>query len=122
MAALVFLCAVLAITYVILLYPIVLGVLSRLTRKPIQKRRLTYPVSVIIPVHNGAPFIAEKLRSVLASNYPWKEMQILVVSDASTDSTEDIVREFASQGVELLRVPRGGKPHAVNAGIRHARN
>ena len=44
-------------------------------------------------------------------------MEIMVVSDASTDDSEAIATEFASRGVQLMRVPRGGKAAALNAAI-----
>jgi biofilm PGA synthesis N-glycosyltransferase PgaC len=44
-----------------------------------------------------------------------------VISDGSTDATDAIAGEFASSGVRLLRVPRGGKAAALNAGIAQAR-
>jgi cellulose synthase/poly-beta-1,6-N-acetylglucosamine synthase-like glycosyltransferase len=47
---------------------------------------------------------------------------VLVVSDASTDRTDEIVRGYADRGVELLRVPvRGGKTAAENAAREHLR-
>jgi cellulose synthase/poly-beta-1,6-N-acetylglucosamine synthase-like glycosyltransferase len=48
-------------------------------------------------------------------------MQVVVLSDGSTDSTDEIAREFAAQGVELIRVPKGGKAQALNKGLEVAR-
>jgi cellulose synthase/poly-beta-1,6-N-acetylglucosamine synthase-like glycosyltransferase len=47
-------------------------------------------------------------------------MQILAISDGSTDKTDSIVKEFRAEGVELLRVPHGGKAAALNAGMARA--
>jgi len=75
-------------------------------------------ITITIPVYNEATTIAETLRKVLAIDYPSERRQILVVSDASTDGTDDIVRTFADRGVELLRVPvRRGKTGAENAAL-----
>ena len=68
-------------------------------------------------VHNGANFLADKLRSILALDYPCELMEIMVVSDESTDATDEIARSFAAEGVKLIRVPRGGKPEALNVGV-----
>jgi cellulose synthase/poly-beta-1,6-N-acetylglucosamine synthase-like glycosyltransferase len=58
------------------------------------------------------------LRKILEIDYPPERRQILVVSDASTDGTDDVVRTFADRGVELLRVPvRRGKTAAENAAL-----
>jgi biofilm PGA synthesis N-glycosyltransferase PgaC len=105
------------IVYVTVGYPLVLGALARLRPRPIRKDGEPKSVSVIIAVHNGARFIRDKLDSVLALDYPAELMDVLVVSDESTDETDDVVREYASRGVQLMRVPKGGKPAALNAAI-----
>jgi len=107
--------------YVVLGYPIVLAGLARYFPRPVHKAPSHMSVSVIIAVHNGERFISDKLRSVLALRYPRELMQILVVSDGSTDSTDDLVSEFASAGVELIRIPKGGKCSALNEAIPRAR-
>lgn len=73
-------------------------------------------ISVALPVYNEAEGIASTLEAILAIDYPADRRQILVVSDASTDGTDEIVTRFASRGVELLRLlPRRGKTAAENA-------
>jgi len=108
--------------YIVLGYPLLLGLMARLWPKPVCKSRQRKTVSVLIPVHNGERFIGAKLDSILALDYPRELMEILVISDGSTDRTDSIVGEFAPQGVRLLRVPRGGKCAALNAAIPQARN
>ena len=108
--------------YVLLGYPLLLGAMARLRPKPVAKSRQRKTVSVVIAAHNGERFLAAKLDSLLALDYPRELMEILVVSDGSTDGTDDIVRRYAAQGVRLLRVERGGKCLALNAGIAQARH
>src|SRR5260370_864810 len=105
------------ILYVTIGSPLAVGALARLRPRPIRKDGQPKSVSVISAVHNGARFIRDKLDSVLALDYPAGLMEILVVSDESTDETDDIVREYALRGVQLMRVPKGGKPAALNAAI-----
>src|SRR5580692_2461895 len=108
--------------YIVIGYPLLLGLMARLRPKPVLKSRQRKTVSVVIAAHNGERFIGAKLDSVLALDYPRELMEILVISDGSTDRTDSIVQEFAPQGVRLLRVPRGGKCAALNAAIPQARN
>lgn len=105
------------IIYTVAGYPLVLGRLSERFPKPIQKRFEPRSVSFVIAVHNGANFLAAKLQSILDLDYPRALMEIVVVSDASTDATDDIARSFSEQGVKLIRVPRGGKPAALNIAV-----
>jgi len=121
LAIVVFLLACVTLLYVIAGYPVLLGLVARLTARPPQRDASEPSISVVIAVFNGEQYLTDKLRSVLAVDYPKERMEILVVSDGSTDRTDEIAGEFASSGVRLLRVPRGGKPAALNAAIPEAR-
>ncbi len=73
-------------------------------------------ISITIPAYNEERSIADTLDRILAVEYPPERRQILIVSDASTDRTDEIVRSYADRGVELLRMPqRTGKTAAENA-------
>jgi cellulose synthase/poly-beta-1,6-N-acetylglucosamine synthase-like glycosyltransferase len=73
-------------------------------------------ISITIPAYNEERSIADTLDRILAVEYPAERRQILIVSDASTDRTDEIVRSYADRGVELLRMPqRTGKTAAENA-------
>jgi poly-beta-1,6-N-acetyl-D-glucosamine synthase len=102
--------------YVLVGYPALLALAARGSR-PHQKRDCEPTVSVIIPAYNGESFLAAKLRSVLSLDYPKNKLEILVVSDGSTDRTDELAAEFELEGVRLLRVERGGKPAALNTAI-----
>ena len=101
------------VLYVVIGYPALLAVWAQRFSKPILKAFSPRRVSVIIPVRNGAPWIASKLRSLLASNYPADLLQVLVVSDGSTDDTNEIVAAYRDQRVRLLALPSAGKATAV---------
>jgi len=79
-------------------------------------------VTVTVPVYNNVATIRGTLERVLQLDYPRDRLQFLVLSDASTDGTDAVVREFAARGVELLRAPtRRGKTAAENAAVAVAR-
>ena len=118
--AILFLTSAIALFYVAAGYPLVLALLAR-RPKPVFPKPFLPTVNVLLPVHNGAAWMRQKLESILALDYPRELMTILVISDGSDDGTDDIVREFAGRGVELLPVPRGGKARALNAGLERAK-
>src|SRR5438132_11894706 len=64
------------------------------------------PISITIPVHNEAEVIAGTLERLVELDYPVERRQLLVVSDASRDGTDDIVSGLAHRRVERLRLPR----------------
>jgi cellulose synthase/poly-beta-1,6-N-acetylglucosamine synthase-like glycosyltransferase len=71
-------------------------------------------------VRNGARWIESKLDSLLGSEYPPEMIRILVVSDGSTDATNDLVARYSDARVNLIALPPGGKATAVNRGIELA--
>ena len=99
-------------------YPLALAVLARLRPRRVGVAEpAQWPlIGITIPAYNEAHAIAGTLEAVLAAEYPADRRQIVVISDASTDGTDDIVKTFAARGVELLRQPeRKGKTAAENA-------
>ncbi|HXT18194.1 MAG TPA: glycosyltransferase [Gemmatimonadaceae bacterium] len=99
------------------LYPAVLSLYAR----PDQADASSPPdpaewptVSIVLSAYNAESVIARTLDQLLATDYPRERLQILIVSDGSTDATEAIVQRYADRGVELLVVPRGGKTLAEN--------
>ncbi len=106
-------------------YPLLLARLARRARKSgrgtIKKQFQERTVSVILPVYNGEMWLAAKLESILAMDYPPHLVDILVLSDGSTDGTAEIAQRFTSQAhVQILELPKGGKSEAINAGLKLA--
>jgi len=97
-------------------YPLLLWVLAIGRRETRHEDPEDWPsVSVSLIAHNEEESIGGTLDALLQSDYPPDKLQILVTSDASTDRTDEIVREYESRGVELLRAEsRGGKTAAEN--------
>jgi glycosyltransferase involved in cell wall biosynthesis len=75
-------------------------------------------VSAVIPVYNGAAYVAEGIRSALNQTRP--PIECLVIDDGSTDATADIVRQFGDE-VVYVRQDRGGVSAARNRGAKLAR-
>ena len=77
-------------------------------------------VSVVMPAHNAAQTIRESIDSVLAQTL--RELELLVVDDASTDDTATVVSQVEDSRVVLIRLARNqGAIGARNAGIAAAR-
>ena len=99
-------------------YPALLWVVTRFQRKPLREDDPPeWPsVTISLPAHNEARNIRATLDAILAIDYPRDRVQVVVGSDASSDETDDIVREYAAHGVELVRLElRAGKTAVENA-------
>jgi cellulose synthase/poly-beta-1,6-N-acetylglucosamine synthase-like glycosyltransferase len=111
--------AVLLTAYTYIGYPALLFFLARRRSwraTPSQLQSEWPSVSIAVPAYNEEAQIRGVLDSLLRIDYPREKVQILVMSDASTDHTDEIVAEYADRGVELLRMPRRkGKTAAENA-------
>jgi cellulose synthase/poly-beta-1,6-N-acetylglucosamine synthase-like glycosyltransferase len=99
-------------------YPLLLAALVKVRRsRPQAPGFQEWPsLTITVPCYNEAKNIRQTLERLLALDYPADRRQIVVISDASTDGTDDIVREFSDRGVELVRLEtRRGKSAAENA-------
>ena len=76
-------------------------------------------VSVVIPVFNGAPFVAKAVASVRAQG--WDAVEILVVDDGSTDGTQEVLRRLEQrEGIRWFQRSHGGPARSRNYGIAAA--
>ena len=115
--------SLLLLGYVYVGYSLVLALLSRVVRgKPVAKSPTDHTVTLVISAYNEEKVIGRKLENSLELDYDKDRLEIIVVSDASTDGTDDIVRSFASRGVVLKRMPvRKGKTAGLNEAVAVAR-
>ncbi len=99
-------------------YPIFAFAWSRVAPRHLDTFEIEPRVALIIAAHNEADVIEAKLEDALALDYPREKLRIIVTSDASDDGTDEIVKRYASRGVELVRAERGGKVNAQDAAVR----
>ena len=77
-------------------------------------------VSVVIPTYNRAHLIGRSIRSVLSQTY--QDFEIIVVDDASTDNTEEVLRSLGNERIRYIRHEQNkGANAARNTGIKAAR-
>lgn len=106
------------VVYVYLGYPALILGLGYLVANRVKKKTIYPSVDFLIAAYNEDRDIEEKLLNTLALDYPKDKLRIVVVSDGSTDRTDDIVRSYREQGVELFRVEgRKGKTEARNQAV-----
>lgn len=80
-------------------------------------------VSFIVAAYNEEKVIREKILNDLALDYPKMKLELIIVSDGSSDSTPSIVEEFRQDGVISLHKPeREGKIAALNRAVLVAKN
>jgi poly-beta-1,6-N-acetyl-D-glucosamine synthase len=108
--------------YVYAGYPLLISLWAALAARPVRKSPTAHyqpTVSVVIAARNEARRLAARIDNLLEQDCP-SPLEIIVVSDGSTDGTADAVASFGGR-VRLIELPRGGKPLALNAGVAAAR-
>jgi glycosyltransferase involved in cell wall biosynthesis len=120
-AQIVFWIAFAALIYVYAGYPFALTVVSLLFRRRRPESGHTPSISMLIAAYNEEAGILKKLEQTVALDYPADKLEIMVLSDGSTDQTDAMVESFRDSRVCLLRVKdRKGKTNAQNEGVKSA--
>ena len=90
--------------------------------KPESEAPAIYPsITMIIPACNEEKRIERKIENTAALRYPSDRLQVLFVSDGSTDRTVELIQKQAHAMMTLIERPvRQGKAAALNAGLVHA--
>ncbi|MCB0344620.1 MAG: glycosyltransferase [Bdellovibrionales bacterium] len=111
------------VAYTYVGYPLLMLVLSLVIRRKVKPDENCERPSVtfIIPARNSEHFIREKIVNTLAINQQdARSVEIVIVSDESTDGTDDIVREYQNMDVRLIRLEdRAGKESGQQVAIEN---
>lgn len=86
-----------AILYTYIGYPLLLMLLARFRQRPWLQNPITPTVALVIPAYNEADCIAEKIENSVALHYPREKLEIIVISDGSSDETAVIAEQCAEQ-------------------------
>jgi cellulose synthase/poly-beta-1,6-N-acetylglucosamine synthase-like glycosyltransferase len=113
--------ALLLLFYVYAGYPLLLMLAGLFARRKRPEPDYFPQLTVMIAAYNEEDAIEKKIRQTLALDYPADKLEVLVLSDSSTDRTDQIVRSFPDSRVRLVRMEeRRGKTFAQNQGVKHA--
>jgi glycosyltransferase involved in cell wall biosynthesis len=102
--------------------PAPIGKLQRQPVNPKLAETAAPTISIILPVYNGATYLALALESILAQSY--RDFELICVDDCSTDETPALLAEYAQRDprVRIIRNPHNLKlPASLNQGFRAAR-
>ncbi len=115
--------SILIILWTFFLYPLVMLLVSRLRPNPWLQKPYRGKVSMIIAAHNEEDVIRDKVRNCLQVDFGKADDEVIIVSDGSTDKTNDILAEFGNISDRLKIItyqPRAGKAHALNIGFQES--
>lgn len=108
--------------YVYIGYPACLVFLSMFKSKEEKESYYKPTVTLVITARNEERIIKDKIQNCLELNYPKNLLDIIIVSDESTDHTNDYVKTFEDKRIVLLELDkRHGKTAAQNESIQYAK-
>jgi cellulose synthase/poly-beta-1,6-N-acetylglucosamine synthase-like glycosyltransferase len=122
MLKIVFWTAVAIVAYIYFGYPLLLALWSIFKKEKREKKEIVPRITLIVSAYNEEKIIERKIENSLELNYPKDRLEIIVVSDGSTDNTDGIVKGCSSKfdNVKLVRVGgRSGKNIALNKVLPH---
>lgn len=95
----IFFVAVFVVFYAMVGYPILLILIDKIKKPPKHLKNNEYEptVTYMITAHNEEKIIEKKLLNSLELDYPKNKLEILIVSDNSTDSTNEIIEKFKEE-------------------------
>lgn len=77
-------------------------------------------VSIVLPTYNGCKYLRQSIESCL--NQTYKNIELIVVDDGSTDATAEVVKSYQDKKIKYLRHEKNlGLPHALNTGFSKAK-
>jgi len=98
-------------------YPALLRLLALIKKDPIKKDNITPSVSLVISAYNEQRIMARKIENALVLDYPKDLLEIAIISDGSTDGTNDIIRKYEKldNRIRICIVPTNkGKTSCLN--------
>ena len=115
MSEFIFFLSIITVVYIYMGYPFAAFIISSLRGKKVRKGRCEPYVTILIAAHNEEGVIGQTLKNKLSLDYPREKLEIIVISDGSTDGTDSIVKGYKTAGVRLIRQePRAGKTSGLN--------
>ncbi len=109
------------VLYVYFGYPLLLIILSKFIKKPVKKGNIEPSVTIIVAAYNEEKCIKQKLENCLSLNYPRDKLEVIVASNGSTDNTNNIVRDYLTQGIKLEVFKEPSKTNAQNLTVPRAK-
>lgn len=117
----IFVFSILLVVYTFIGYPVLLFLRARYHPRPVLRGEIEPNITFVIAAHNEERLIRRKLENIFASDYPAHKVEVIVVSDGSTDKTNEILASYPDGRLRTIRLPkRTGKAVALNSAVQEA--
>jgi biofilm PGA synthesis N-glycosyltransferase PgaC len=102
-------------------YPVCSYFRAKVWPRPVRRKSIFPRVTIVVAAHNEEKNLPEKLLNLAALDYPVDLLEVIVISDGSTDATDKILGEWRNPGRRAVILPdHRGKANALNHGMAEA--
>lgn len=108
------------IAYAYFGYAVLLSVYAKFRRRPVLRQDVTPSVSILMAARNEESRLAAKLENLRNLSYPPDQLQVIVVSDGSTDGTNKLLLGHVPWLSAVILPESGGKANALNQAVLRA--
>ena len=103
-------------------YPVWLYFRARVCPQPILRAPIFPSVTIVLAAHNEARALPRKIQNLAALDYPQDRLEVIIVSDGSTDETNEFLAAWEKPRQRVVILPKHyGKATALNYGVADAR-
>src|SRR6266404_1396145 len=103
-------------------YPIWIYFRARFRPRPVRRASIFPSVTILLAVHNEQKYLPAKLHNLAGLDYPADHVEVIVVSDGSTDETNGILTAWENDNRRTVTLSNHcGKATALNYGVEEAR-
>jgi cellulose synthase/poly-beta-1,6-N-acetylglucosamine synthase-like glycosyltransferase len=114
--------SLLLLLYAYVGYPALIGAWALLRPRPAVRRVILPTVTIVVVAHNEAERIGARIDNLRSLDYPKEFLEILIVSDGSTDGTAERARAGEPAGMRVVAfAARRGKPAVLNEIVLRSR-
>ncbi len=110
------------VAYTYVGYPLIIVIWGTLFPRRVSKKYQHVPLSVVVAAKNEEINIKARIDNLLSQDYPRDMVQIIVVSDGSTDRTAELARSAGESVIVIETDGAVGKAAALNLGLQRATN
>jgi len=101
-------------------YPVIILLLGRIRNIKVHKIQFEPKVTVIVAAYNEEKYIKNKLMNALELDYPADRLEVLMISDGSTDNTINLAHSINNPSLRVFEQKRSGKAAALNFALSEA--
>src|SRR5437879_11846715 len=99
-------------------YPVWLYFRARFRPRPVRRASLSPSVTILLAVHCEEKTLPGKLHNLAALDYPPDRLEVIIISDGSTDETNRILAAWEASNRRTVILPNNrGKANALNYGV-----